>query len=280
MPVVPISPDTGVPDGWAPDVSCCQTKWDTYDPSVQARAANSAAFMLYTLTGRQYGTVQRTVRPCNAARLPPLYQTFPVNWLNPFGIDEDWSGGWGPYIWNGVWHNVGGCGWFCCSHGCEVVLDGPVVSVEQVTIDGATVDPATYRVDGGFLLVRQDTDDCWPRCQDYSHKPTETNTFQVVYTQGVPVPLAVQAAAGSLACELAAACVNAACRLPWRMQNLTRQGVSVQFVQVTEYLDRGLTGLPEVDMIVAQVNPHRNTQRPRVSSLDLSPTRETTWPSP
>jgi hypothetical protein len=52
----------------------------------------------------------------------------------------------------------------------------------------------------------------------------------------------------------------------------------VQFPSVNTYLDRGLTGMNEVDQIVVQFNPGRLSQRPIVVSPDISPVRVTTWP--
>lgn len=275
MPVLPDTPTSGVPDGWVPNIQCC-TNWASYDPGVQAYALDIASFGVWSLTGRRYGTSIRTVRPCNAPNLPPLYQTFPVNWLNPWGVDED-NTYWGLFIFNGVWHNIGCGGFNCCGAACEVLLDGPVVSIESVIIDGAPLDSSAYRVDDGHILVRQDAG-CWPRCQDLNKAAGQTDTWTVSYAVGEPVPSTILSAAGVLACEVAKSCSGSTCRLPQRMQSLTRQGVSVQFIQPADYLDRGLTGIPEVDMAVAWANPGRLTQRPRVASLDISPNRQTTWP--
>lgn len=272
MPVLPVSNPSLVPDGWGIDVGTCST-WGGLSAAQQAYASSLAVFSLFALTGRQFGTAQVTVRPCNQTDLPPLYQVYPVNLINPWGTDEG-NTYYPLYINNGVWHNTGCRGINCCGANCEVLLPAPVASITTVTVDGAAVDPTAYRVDGRAVLVRTDGA-CWPQCQD-ANKNSGANTFFVTYARGRLVPKECVLAAGVLACEIAKAITNQPCRLPQRMQSMTRQGVSVQFVTPNTYLDRGLTNVFEVDQLVAQLNPYRLTQRPQVLSLDQSPSRMTT----
>jgi hypothetical protein len=267
---------SAVPDGWTvTNFAGCSTTWTALSGDQQALALRLAAFTLYSLTGRQFGTVTATLRPCNAPGLPPLYQTYPVNLLNPWGTDEG-SSYYPLYISNGVWHNAGCRGINCCGATCEVELPR-TVSVTSVTVDGATVDPSAYRVDNGRWLVRTDGA-CWPQCQDLDKNLGVANTWSVVGVFGRPVPAEALDAASLLACEIGKAIAGQPCRLPQRMQSLTRQGVSVQFPGVNTYLDRGLTGLNEVDQLVVQFNPGRLAQSPQVFSMDQSPIRMTTWP--
>jgi hypothetical protein len=269
---------SAVPDGWTvSNFPACADVWTSLTADQQALALRLAAFTMYSLTGRQFGTVNLTLRPCNAPLLPPLYQTYPVNLINPWGTDE--GGSYYPlYIYNGVWHNAGCRGINCCGATCEVELPR-TVSITSVLVDNAAVDPTAYRVDNGYLLVRTDTA-CWPQCQDLDKNPGPgvTDTFVVNGVFGRTVPQEALDAASILACELAKAMKGQPCRLPQRMQSLTRQGVSVQFPGVNTYLDRGLTGLNEVDQVVVQFNPGRLAQSPKVFSMDVSPNRITTWP--
>jgi hypothetical protein len=150
---------SATPDGWTvTNFAGCSDTWAALTAAQQALALRLAAFTVYSLTGRQFGTVTLTLRPCNAPGLPPLYQTYPVNLLNPWGTDEG-------------------------------------------------------------------------------------SSYYPVY-----------------------------------MQSLSRQGVSVQFPSVDNYLDRGLTGLNEVDQLIVQFNPGRLAQSPKVFSMDQSPIRTTTLP--
>ena len=266
------------PDGWnVTTFPGCATQWAALTPEQQALALRLAAFTVYSLTGRQFGTVTLTLRPCNAPLLPPLYQTYPVNILNPWGVED--SGSYpAAYIYQGVWHNSGCRGVSCCGATCEVELP-PTVSITSAIVDNATVDPSAYRVDNGRVLVRTDGA-CWPQCQDMDKNPGVgvTNTFTITGVFGRTVPQEALDAAGLLACEIGKAIAGQPCRLPQRMQSLTRQGVSVQFPTVNTYLDRGLTGLNEVDQLVVQLNPGRLMRAPKILSPDISPYTITTWP--
>lgn len=266
---------SAVPDGWTvSNFPACSDTWTSLSPTQQAFALRLATFTVYALTGRQFGTVTLTLRPCNAPLLPPLYQVYPVNLINPWGTDEG-NTYYPLYIQNGVWHNAGCAGINCCGATCELELPN-TVSITSVTVDGATVDPTAYRVDNGYLLVRTDGA-CWPQCQNLD-KNTGTGVFTVTGVFGRMVPQEALDAASLLACEIAKSIKGQPCRLPQRMANLSRQGVSVQFPPVNTYLDRGLTGLNEVDQLVVQFNPGRLAQRPQVLSPDMSPSRVTTWP--
>lgn len=265
---------SAVPDGWTITAPPCTDVWSSLTDAQRTLAAGLAAFTLYSLTGRQFGTTTLTLRPCNAPSLPPLYQTYPVNLLNPWGTDEGQTY-YPVYIFNGVWHNAGCAGINCCGSACELQLPR-TVSITSVTVDGATVDPSAYRVDNRTLLVRTDGA-CWPVCQDIG-KNTGTGVFAVTGVFGNTVPDEALNAAGLLACEIGKSLKGQPCRLPQRMQSLTRSGVTVQFPQVSTYLDRGLTGMNEVDQLIVQFNPGRLAQSPQVFSPDLSPYRTTTWP--
>ena len=267
---------SAVPDGWTvTNFASCSTTWSTLTGPQQAMALNLAAFTVYSLTGRQFGTVTLTLRPCNAPMLPPLYQVYPVNLINPWGTDEG-NTYYPLYIQNGVWHNAGCAGINCCGATCEVQLPR-TVSITSVVIDSATVSPAAYRVDNRSVLVRTDGA-CWPQCQDLDKNAPGTGVFTITGVFGNTVPDEALNAAAILACEIGKSIAGQPCRLPQRMQSLSRAGVSVQFPAVNSYLDRGLTGLNEVDQLVVQLNPHRLIQAAQVLSVDNSPYRITTWP--
>ena len=96
----------------------------------------------------------------------------------------------------------------------------------------------------------------------------EDDTWSVTYEKGFPIPAAVLGAAGVLAVEWARGCVGAACRLPGRIQSLTRQGINVSMVPIDQLLDRNLTGLVEVDQVITAVNPYGLKGRPRFASVE------------
>lgn len=264
------TPAPSLPCNWDVDPGCC-TEWANYDPSLQARAAQYGAFVMWAATGRRYGVCPRTVRPCGRSR----------ETTNTYGYY--WSGGvWFPYIFNGVWRNCSGCsgGFGCCTcePRCQVYLPAPVASIPAsgISIDGQIVDASTWRVDDAMWLVRTGGE-CWPECQDYT-ADSGTGVFEVQYNQGYEVPSILLSAAGELACEYAKACLGQACRLPSRAQSITRQGVSMSMVNIDEVLKAGLTGVQTVDQVIMMFNPYGLKSPMRISSPDLPVQRTVTQP--
>lgn len=238
---------------------CCPD-WSTLPTAQQERALRLATQVMWAATGRRYGVCSTVVRPCGTDRkcgsCGGLY--FHGGWMRP-------------YILDGVWRNCG-CGCPCdCKPHCQIKLPGPVDNVSEVLIDGVILSDSSWRVDDFQWLVRTDGE-CWPQCQDYDVDVPAAGTLQVTYGRGEPVPLAVLDAAAILACEFAKACAgNDGCRLPGRLQTLTRQGVTVSMVDIDRMLVNSLTGLPEVDMIIMSDNPYGHKKRPFFSSYDTDP---------
>lgn len=81
---------------------------------------------------------------------------------------------------------------------------------------------------------------------------------------GTPVPGGVGVLVGTLAKEFLDACSGGKCRLPRRVQQVSRQGVSYQMVDPTDIYRSGLTGIPEIDIWLSSVNPNRLMAPPRV----------------
>ena len=259
---------TSLPCNWVPDVGCC-ADWDTFDASVQASALEFGSYVMWSATGRQFGLCEMTVRPCGRWR-----GSCPEFW-GWYWSDNGW---WLPYLdGEGIWRNCW-CGSSACQcmPDCQVYLPGPVASVTEVVVQGAVLDPSAYRVDDLHWLVRTDGE-CWPDCVDLNHDSGDT-VFQVTYTRGQVVPNVVLTAAGTLACEWAKACTGATCRLPGRVTSIARQGVTVTMVDTDTLLNRGLTGIFEVDQVITAVNPQRLRQRLRVYSPDRRFPRTVTTP--
>lgn len=145
-----------------------------------------------------------------------------------------------------------------------VVLPGPPVThVDEVTIGGEAV-PYTVTLPFGRLER--------PGCLGW---PLD-GTVAVRYRHGIPPPVGGRDAAVQLAVELGRARDHSGeCALPQRIQSVTREGVTVGIMDTFEHLDKMRTGLLEVDMWLASVNPHRLTRRPSVWSPDLARTRRT-----
>ncbi len=130
----------------------------------------------------------------------------------------------------------------------------PAVAITSVTIDGDVLGAENYRLDDGRFLVRLDGD-AWPCCQDMRLAVTEDRTMQIVYTYGVAPPVGGKRAAIALAREYLYAwapdqAVRAKCRLPKRVTNISRQGETMVLIDPLDLIEKGMTGIAEVDQWV------------------------------
>ena len=141
-----------------------------------------------------------------------------------------------------------------------------ITAVTAVTLDGEAF--TEWRLDGAWL-ARTDGKP-WPTCRD---------RVQVTYTHGKPPPPGGVAACVELAVELGKSASDdpdVTCRLPERLQSVTRQGISFAALDDMDFLDRGLTGLYSVDLWIKSVNPKNRPQAGRVWSPDIPRARRTT----
>lgn len=180
--------------------------------------AQAATMILYELSGHAFpGACSRTVRPCRSA--------CGCSWVLP-GLSQAAA----QWFWQGsYWRdaNAGGqCGCGCID---QVTLAGyPVRSIDQVTIDGDVVDPATYRLDRHRHLVRVHPDH-WPACQNLAVLDSEPGAFAITYTWGAAPPALANLAAIELACWLfRQSPPSDACEIPANVTNIIRQGVTMQ----------------------------------------------------
>lgn len=247
------------PCSWVVAPSALCSDWGSFSADEQAYALGFATFVVWAATGRRYGLCPVTVRPCKPTQ-EPLYLAFPV------------QPSWGLWVSSGASladavAPVGCCAGACACNDQSIVLPGPVGAVTAVTIDGVVLDPAAYRLYGS-RLIRQDGD-AWPTTQNLAAPAGDDSTWSVAYTRGEVIPPAVLAAAGVYACEVARSRGSGNCFLPNRVQSVTRQGVNIEFVDQADYLEKGRTGVAEVDQILALDNPGGLRARPRVVSPDL-----------
>jgi hypothetical protein len=251
----------GLPcEGWVPATATC-TNWASYSQAVRDYATDLATLVLWAATGRRYGRCLITVRPCGPTD-PVLYRTYPVQDGNYWTLYGAPSGGViGPVTTSGC------CGGTCVCSPSEIILPGPVAEVVEVQIDGVVVNTDGYRLDGE-RLVRIGAEP-WPTSQDLSAAAGAENTWTIQYRRGRAVPTALQNAAGLFACEVAKARSGGSCALPARITSVSRQGVDVQLLQVEDFLEKGLTGYEQVDMVIRALNPGGLHAAPRVLSLDL-----------
>jgi len=270
----PLCPGTGPCQPWNLSLACLDDAGDLADACVDGKpvpsdvldaAILSASQVTWALTGRQFSTCDVTIRPCRRACIDAYYPTL--------GIGPTWGGWQGPWpvLAGGAWFNLAcQCGSTCsCRDLCEIDLPYPVCEVTEVTIDGAMLDPTIYRVDGYRRLVRQDGL-CWPRCQDMAAPDTEVGTWSVSLTYGKAPPQIALDGAAELACELVKARIGAACRLPQRMTSLTRQGVTMSFIDPQSFFKEGRTGLYLLDLAIMTLNPNGLARPAGVYSPDAS----------
>lgn len=261
------APSDGPCAPWATLADLC-TPCDDYDfpAGVLDDALDAASWVLWEKTGRRWsGECEATVRPCTRSSAEQI----------PTG-----DGG----------RVVCGCqsGRTCgCGTLDEITLGGyPVVEVSQVRVRESvggvlqTFTPASgrYRVDDWRYLVRlNDADGTnlgWPCCQDLAQDVTGDGVyFDVTFTYGREPPTLGKRAAAVLGCELAIACVpetaGLKCRLPRRVQQVARQGLTITMLDPADFFDKGRTGLYEVDLFLGTANPGGLARRAQLISPGL-----------
>jgi len=210
-------------------------------------AENLAIRILHALSGRQFGIAEHLVRPC-----PPR---------------RSWGrGDVGSYLLS--WEGDGWATWSCgCVGGCNrsspraVHLPGPVHAITEVKIAGVVQAPNGYRVEENVLYRVASN---WPY-QDLGRPLGEAHTWSVKYERGIPVPPEGAALAGLLAREFLAALTDSGeCRLPRTVQIASRQGITYRAYDPAAIYAAGKTGLPEVDIWLASVNPNHLSEAPSV----------------
>ena len=91
----------------------------------------------------------------------------------------------------------------------------------------------------------------------------------ITYRWGIAPPATGVRQAVVLALELAKALTgDTKCRLPKRTTNVTRQGVSMTMIDPQTFLKDGKTGLTDVDLWLATVNPQARAERGSVWTPD------------
>jgi hypothetical protein len=233
---------------WPVDRSCLPTATSEPDKIKQQAAEDMAVSVLWALSGRQFGVCPVVARPC------------PVPCA---GVTIVEGPGWTPIWTDGQWRNVScGCTGQCSYAGPSVVhLPGPAVSVTRVDVGRVEMPKEEYVLEGGRLYRTHGG--VWPSQNLLAPLP-ETGTWAVYYERGVPVPPGVDVLVGLLAQEFLNACSGGKCRLPRRVQTLSRQGVSYQMIDPTDIYASGKTGIPEIDIWLASVNPHHVLAAPSV----------------
>jgi hypothetical protein len=221
-------------------------------------AVEAASHVLFMLSGRKYGGVRQTTEEycqiglnqfgagyghANRAMLPGAHGY-------PMAYPELEHG----VITNRIWGECNNCG---CAHLLRL-RGGPVLSVEAVYREGSPIDLADVVIcDYSHIAVLPGR--CWGTCGD----------LVVTYTYGAPPPALGRMAAVALADQyLLAMSGSDDCMLPQRVTQISRQGTSWTLLDPQDFLDKGRTGVYQVDLFLTAVNPDGARLRSRVFSPD------------
>lgn len=245
---------------------CCDDTLTGMDPARADLIKRMALYYLWVATGRQFGLCERTFRPCRidcrnlTGLYGPIYPSI-------------------PYRLNGDWFNLS-CGKCPGSCGCdmvsEVFIQGThsIVNIREDGIDYP--DPVDIAAVYDYeRIIRTDGME-WPACQNLS-QVDGIGTWSITIMQGKDWPDGLGVVAGILACELAKACTGAPCRLPQRIQTITRQNVTIGFQDRFEGLALLHTGLWEVDAFI-EATRFTGFGQASVVSPDWTSPAQLTWP--
>lgn len=269
MPVINFeaAPNDGRPgslypcEPWPIDPACCPG-W----PAEQAAWTQNHYDAQWLATIDLWRAVAGAVGICRTVEAPCLDACAvdsPYNygaWMSP------WRGE------GGAWFNNGSCGCLgdcTCGRLCTVTLQGPVVEIESVTVDGTALAPTDYKLLTSNRLAR--CGGCWPACQDYC---TEDGLI-VTYLRGTEPGLDAIRAVSLLACRKLLECGNGGgdCgTLPSGVTSIQREGLSMQLDNTIGAGDNATvmsTGIARVDRWIASINPYGITDQASVWSPDV-----------
>ena len=215
------------------------TSDDLSDPTSEFAedAAEAASWVLFRLSGQRYTGITTTV---------------------------EWYG----YDHAGCWRDDALVELSLRSHGIMPVLRAdppwqlrlrhkPVQEVLRVTTPEGDLDEGFELANDAYLIRPGRA--AW----DFS------SGVEVEYTYGTRAPAMGRQAAISLANQFLLAYEGSdQCKLPDRVTSVSRQGVSFTILDPQDFLDRGRTGIYEVDLFLAVANPTGARKRAKVFSPD------------
>jgi hypothetical protein len=141
-------------------------------------------------------------------------------------------------------------------------LQGPIVSIDQVTVDGTAVDPTHYRLDNRRWLSACAPDGIdslllpWPT-QDLRRADGDPDTWTVTVTHGAIPPSPVVMAAKELACQLIRKAAGNDCELPDNATTISDNGITISMQVPTD----GRVGIPRIDSILDLYGRNRTRRR-------------------
>lgn len=221
---------------WPVDTQCLPEVKDESLAPVLREAVDTAVAVLWAFTGRRFGVCPAVVRPC-----PP--QTAGVC-AAPLPEDNPVCDRTGSVLLPGPVHEVTG-----------FIVGGVEYAVDSLTVEGDRV----YRANG----------EPWPD-QNLTVPASSPGGWGISYLRGEPVPAGGGRCVALLAKEFFNACTGGRCQLPRRVQNVSRQGVTVTAVDPADIYEAGSTGLSEVDLWIKAWNPNRLQEPATAWSPDLA----------
>lgn len=225
-----------------PWISVSETKYPD-DPEA-AEAVSAATFVLHALSGRKYSGIQ-TITEVYAVPFDPPLRVRPN-----VGLSSIVTAPGRPYI---------------PPRGSIRLRKRPVFSINQI------------RVGRERRVIPEDE---WELYNGSSVRPADgaswrvTGEIEITYTAGAYPPEAGKRAARVLANELLLSRIDpGTCRLPERVTSISREGISMSVIDPQTFMEKGKTGIYEVDLFLNAVNPSGAKTKPRVTSPDLPQVR-------
>lgn len=241
---------------WASPADIPETRRDLLSDSEWERVIMWASEILFLLSGSQFmggGCTETATLRSN----PPMNGTGAWPYSPTWGSCGCWSLG----IWaDGILYPPAR-GVYTGHHYSPMAVQlprSPITGITSVTVNGQSF--AAWRMLRAGWVERTDGKP-WQVCHD---------TTVITYTFGDAPPEMGVNAAVELAVQIALGMTgNSACKLPQRVQSLTRQGVTIAMLDPQDFLREGRTGIYVVDLFLSAINPYGNRRRARVWSPDL-----------
>ncbi len=240
--------------------------------AICAQAASAASDVLYELSGKMFPgicgpvTVRPVSRPTDVDTRSWGATLSTVGWV----ASQGFASAYGSFNPNVLAH-------FGSMEPPTIDLPYPVREITLIKIDGEVIPADEYELRDFRSLVRIRPSAStvpvarwgWPTSQIMDLPDTEPGTFSVTYTFGNDAPQMGLLAAKKLAESLVLPQLGDDTHYPKRITQMARQGVTAQVRDVTDLLNKGLSGIYEVDLFVTTYNPHKLQRQSAVWSPDL-----------
>lgn len=224
-----LGPDRPCEPWIVPTDLCCDLT--NVAPASVASAILAATEYLYDRTCRRWpGECTATVRIC-----------------------LDCTCGWGG--WSEWWGSPSSSWWMngcrCRYRSTRLKAAFPIISVDQVRVDGVALAATDWRLDGHRDLVLQTPNSlglAWWPIQNPNFPDDSVGTWAVDYTFGVAPLQIAKTAAADLACAILQACnlVEGECPLPEGSESVTKSGITIRFRSPAD----GITNVKTADLLI------------------------------